>query len=127
MSDQPQETRSVLGDIFDRQRRALHGLPDVTGVKTTTVRSLSNIVECTQTFTVETMRFKDKGDYVFLEYIGAEGSTRIVLPPEVADVIARQRDALTTKNRKRAAKTEAQRRKAAGIQPGFLKIHKKKA
>jgi hypothetical protein len=47
---------------------------------------------------------------------------------ELFESIARQRDALTTRNRKRAAKAEAARRKAEaarrkaeGIQPGFLR------
>ena len=42
---------------------------------------------------------------------------RIVLPPKVATVIARQRDSLTTKVRSKAAKEQAAVRKDHGIKP----------
>jgi hypothetical protein len=113
--------RSVLGAVFDRQLRALHGLPDVTTVKATTIRTVTPVLELAQTYIIQTYRHRELGDTVFVEYIGAEGSMRIALPPAVAECIARQRDALTGKNRSRAAKNEAARRKAAGIKPGFMK------
>lgn len=86
--------RSALGDEFDRTMRSLHGVPDVVSTKATTIRTLTPVAE----------------------------NSHVALPPEVADCIARQRDALGTKSRKRAAKQEAARRKAAGIKPGFLKV-----
>ena len=61
-------------------------------------------------------------DTIFVQYVGNDGSFRVALPPEVADVIARQRGSVTSKNRKTAA-----RRKAAGIVPGFLNGKKRKA
>jgi hypothetical protein len=124
--------RSALGDVFDRTLRGLNGLPDVCATKATTLRTFTLVKEEAQTFIVRTLRKSDLAsdtdkrdksqDYIFVEYIGNEGSIRIVLPPIVADCIARQRDALGKKNRKRAAKAEAARRKAEGIQPGFLKV-----
>ena len=118
-------TRSRLGDLFDRTLRALRGLPDVTETKPATKRAYSTVIELAQTFIVHTLRQSDgeskPRDHCFLEYVDAEGSIRIVLPPEVCDTIARQRDALGSKNRKKAAKREAARRTAAGIKPGFLK------
>jgi hypothetical protein len=113
--------RAVLGEVFDRILRSLHGLPDVATTKATTVRSVTPVLELSQTFIVQTYRHRERGDHIFVEYVGAEGSVRLALPPVVADVIARQRNALTKKNQRRAGKAEAARRKAAGIQPGFMR------
>ena len=111
--------RSALGDVFDRTIRSLSGLPDVISTKATTVRSLSSVLELSQTFIVQTYRQRDEGDTIFIEYIGAEGSFRLALPSVVSDVIARQRDALSGKSRSKAAKAKAMDRKARGIEPGF--------
>ncbi len=86
-----------LGDAFDGAVRGLDGM---------------------------TYRHPERGDTILVEYVGAEGSFRLAMPPEVADTIARQRDALTTKNRKRGAKQAAETRKAAGIEPAFLRRKK---
>jgi hypothetical protein len=67
------------------------------------------------------------GDHVFLETVSRDGAIRIVLPPQVADAIARQRDTLTAKSRSKAAKTLAQERKARGDLPAFLKSKKSKS
>jgi hypothetical protein len=107
--------------MFDRTLRSLHGLPDVTACKATTIRHIHPVTELAQTFIVQTYRHGEQGDTIFIEYIGKDGSIRVALPPPVAACIARQRDALTSKNRKRAARAEAARRKAEGIQPAFLK------
>src|SRR4029077_10848051 len=112
-----QTERKALGDVFDRTIRSMNGLPDVITTKATTVRSLSSVLELSQTFIVQTYRQKDEGDTIFIEYIGFEGSLRLALPPVVSDVIARQRDALTDKSRSKAAKANAMDRKARGIQP----------
>ena len=110
-----------LGTIFDRTMRALHGIPDATTVKPATVRTMHPVLELAQTFIVQTYRHRENGDTVFIEYVSTEGTVRIALPPAVCDTIARQRDALTTKNRRQSGKAEAARRKAQGILPGFLK------
>lgn len=107
--------RAALGDVFDRTIRLLSGLPNVISTKATTVRSLSSVLELSQTFIVQTYRQRDEGD------IGVEGSLRLALPPVVSDVIARQRDALTDKSRSKAAKANAMDRKARWIEPGFKK------
>jgi hypothetical protein len=119
--DNTNPERSALGSTFDRVFRALHDVPDVVRVKPATIRHVTAVTELAQTFIVQTARHRDLGDTIFIEYVGTEGSLRIALPAPVAECIVRQRDALTTKSRKRAAKLEASRRKAAGIKPGFLK------
>jgi hypothetical protein len=116
-----QSERKALGDVFDRTIRSLNGLPDVINTKATTVRSLSSVLELSQTFIVQTYRQRDEGDTIFVEFIGAEGSLRLALPPAVSEVIARQRDAITGKARSKAAKANAMDRKARGIEPGFKK------
>jgi hypothetical protein len=58
--------------------------------------------------------------------VDANGATRIVIPPQAAEVIARQRDALSTKNRKKAGREQAAARKARGELPAFLKSKKKR-
>lgn len=114
------ETRP-MGHVFDHTLRSLHGLPDTVHTKATTVRTMTPVLELAQTFIVQTYRHHERGDFVFVEYVSSEGTMRIALPPSVCDVIARQRDALTTKNRRRSAKANAAARKAAGILPGFMK------
>ena len=78
-----QTERKALGDIFDRTIRSMNGLPDVLTTKVTTVRSLSSVLELSQTFIVQTYRQKDEGDTIFIEYIGGEGSLRLALPAVV--------------------------------------------
>lgn len=118
--------RTALGSIFDRTLRNMQGIPDVANTKATTVRHITPVLELAQTFIIQTYRHREYGDTCFIEYIGTEGSMRVALPPPVMDAIARQRDALTGKNRRNAAKQQAALRKAAGIQPAFLKTKRKK-
>ncbi|HYF52577.1 MAG TPA: hypothetical protein VEJ63_24435 [Planctomycetota bacterium] len=120
MNEQQNQERSALGDQFDRVIRSLDGLPDVTKSKATTVRAQSKVLELTQQFIVQTYRQAEEGDTIFVEYIGAQGSLRLVLPPAVAACIARQRDLLSGKVRSKVAKRLAAERKAMGIKPGFM-------
>jgi hypothetical protein len=60
-------------------------------------------------------------DTIFLEVVGQEGTVRLAIPPEVADTIARQRDALAAKTRSKAARKLAADRKARGETPAFLR------
>ena len=113
-------------DTYDRQIGALKGLPDVIEVKPSTVRVTIPLLGLSQTFIVQTIRQRDVGDHVFLETVSRDGAVRIVLPPQVAEVIARQRDALTAKSRSKAAKALAQERKERGELPAFL-MRKKNA
>lgn len=119
--------RSQLGKVFDRTIQAIHGKPDVINTKASTVRSMTPIHELPQTFIVQTYRQAEVGDFCFVEYIDGEGSVRIVLPPQVMDAIARQRDSLTDKNRKVAGQRRAAADKAAGRVPGFQRAKPKKA
>jgi hypothetical protein len=125
--------RSALGDLFDKARRSLDGRPDVTATKQSTVEART-FFETTQTYVVQTFRQRDDAnpekpgrarDTIFLQFIDRDGGQRLIIPPEVADAIARQRDALTTKSRKRGAQQAMAKRKAAGWVPNFKKRKKK--
>jgi hypothetical protein len=113
-------------DTYDRHIGALKGLPDVIEVKPSTVRVSIPLLGLSQTFIVQTIRQREVGDHVFLETVSRDGAIRLVLPPQVADAIARQRDALTAKSRSKAAKALAQERKERGELPAFLKQKKSK-
>ena len=104
---------------YDRLRG---GLKDVAlFTKPTTVRNVESVTGRTETFVIETCRYEDKGDYIFVECMEEAGLTRLCLPPKVADAIASQREALTTRRRKIAAKRLAQERMERGEVPGFLR------
>lgn len=124
MPDDAKQYKTV--DKYDRAAGSLKGRHDTTGTKPATVVAHTPVLNEAQTFIVETIRVKDEGDWIFVQYIDSEGSARIAFPPGVADAIARQRDALTTKNRKRAGREQAQARKARGELPGFMKPKKPK-
>ena len=106
---------------FDRVVGTLDGLPEVRHTRPTTVSSVHPLVGNMATFVVQTWRQKDAGDYILLQYIDAQGGDRIVIPPAVADTIARQRDALTKANRRAASRASAEARMARGEAPAFLR------
>ena len=105
---------------FDRLFGVLKDIPDVVKSKPSTVRAELPLVGISRSFIIQTVRHREKGDTIFLETVGREGSIRIALPPQVADAIARQRDALTTKARSKASKQAMADRMARGEKPGFL-------
>ena len=53
--------------------------------KASTARVLTPVLNLSQTFIIQTYRQRETGDTIFIEYIGAEGSFRLALPPVVAD------------------------------------------
>lgn len=70
-------------------------------------------------YTVQSFRVPEVGDTVFIIVAGPEGLQRVHLPPEVARLVLRQHDSLSTQSRKRSAKARAARDKQAGVVPGF--------
>lgn len=111
----------VQVDKFDRILGGLEGLPDVTKTAPSTITTVSPIIGAAQTFIVQTLRQREVGDTIFLQYVDDKGAVRIAIPPQAAQVIARQRDALTVKVRKRVGKASAEARKARGELPGFMR------
>lgn len=108
-------------DTFDRKLGSLDGLPDTLKTRPTTIRDVTALVGEAQTFIVQTIRQRDQGDTIFLEHVSEKGTSRFVIPPKVADLIAAQRMALTDRARVRSAKQAAATRKERGIAPAFLK------
>ena len=104
-------------DAFDRIRAGMDGRPDVTRTRISTVRNVDALVGNVSTFLIESVREKEEGDTIFLEVASKDGNVRIVLPPRVANVIARQRESLVSKVRSKAAKVQAAQGKADGSEP----------
>lgn len=114
------EPVSAMPSEFDRKLAQLHDLPDVVKTKPTIHRVVPMLgVGGVQLYTIQTVR---QGDdvIIFLEHV-MEGRLpmRIVMPSEVCDIIARQRDSVSTMLRKKIARTNAADRKAHGKKPGF--------
>ncbi len=109
---------------FDRAVGALHGLPDVVSTKPTTQRVVPPFGFGTHLYAVQTFRQREEGDTIFLEHVSETGTTRLVIPPAIADVIARQREQLVSKMRSRAAKRVAADLKERGVKPGFMRNKK---
>lgn len=65
-----------------------------------------------ETWIVKTIRV-DGADVVFIQRINSTAGTRLVLPTEVTDAIARQREGIVGVVRKRSARQAAATRKAA--------------
>src|SRR5215471_12453908 len=111
-----------MPDSYDRQIGQLHDLPDVVKTKAAIVSHIPPMgVGGTETFVVRTFRQREKGDTIFLQAINNKGTVRLVIPPKVAAVIARQHESLTTMARKKAARSVAADRMAQGIVPGFMR------
>lgn len=105
-------------DYFDRLLGNLDGLPDVQMTSQATVQTVTPLLGNAETFIVQTVRQTDQGDTIFLQSISAQRSMRIVVPPRVSAVIARQRDALTTKTRRKGARQAVATKREAGIPIG---------
>jgi hypothetical protein len=112
---------AAMPDPFDRLLGSLHGLPDVAHTRLSTVRVITPLLGNSETFIVQTYRQAEQGDTIFLERSNRDGNLRIAIPAKVADLIARQRDALTAKSRSRAARRVAQDRLDRGEAPAFLR------
>jgi hypothetical protein len=107
---------------FDRLIGQLDGLPEVVQTKASVIRAVPMLgIGSTQLYVIQTYRQRDKGDMIFMEHVSEAGTVRLVIPPAVADCIARQRDQLTTKSRSRAAKAVALERMERGEAPAFTR------
>lgn len=73
---------------------------------------LSDFLGNHETWIVKTVRVDGK-DTVFLQRVNAGGGARWVLPPEVTEAMARQRESAVGVMRKRGARQAAATRKAA--------------
>lgn len=91
---------------YDRLRGSLEHIAMFT--RPSTIKNVENITGKSSTFVIETCRHNELGgDFIFVECVDEAGVTRLALPPKVANIIASQRDALTTKRRSLAGKLRA--------------------
>lgn len=117
----PSEPQYRTVDKFDRIMGSMVNRPDVTHTKATTTTVVQPLIGEAQTFVVQTYRERERGDTIFIQYAASEGLVRIAIPPTVADTIARQRDALATKVRKKLGRQQAAERAARGELPAFMR------
>jgi len=123
MEREHKATAAVTTDPFDLMLSKLIGLPNGAHTQPSVVQHI-DFYGNTTSYMIQTVR-TDEGVTSFVTQVNAVGSVRYVLPHTVLAVLDRQRDSLTTKIRRRHGKRIAEERKAAGLQPGFMK--KKKA
>lgn len=91
---------------YDRLRGNLKDVGMFT--KPSTIQTVQQLTGAAETFIITTCRTEDLGDYIFIEYVDeTQHVTRLALPPKVANIIASQRDALTSKRRSQAGKRRA--------------------
>lgn len=107
-------------DPFDRAMGELTTVNGVDQVKAST-QVVTDFYGRTVTFIVQTFRWRDPADpkarardTVFVQQMDAEGGARFVLPFQVSDAIASQREALTARSRRRAGEAAAEARQANG-------------
>jgi len=89
-----------------RQQQAHPG-----AVEKTSMIDLVDFLGNTETWIIKTIRV-DGSDIVFVQRITSAGGTRLVLPAEVTEAIARQRDGIVDVVRRRGARQAAATRKA---------------
>lgn len=112
------DTKSL--SYFDSVIGKFHNAPETISTSIRPLRVVPTFGIGAHTYTVQTFRQRDIGDTIALE-VTAEGvNQRIIIPPAVANVIARQRNQLNTKSRSRAGKRIAEDRAAQGLKPGFM-------
>lgn len=110
-------------DRFDAALGNLTGLPGGLETKPSTIQVVIPVVGKAETFIIQTIRHevgKTKDDEPvfgftqFLQVATSKGVVRVVLPPEVSDKLAAQREALAGRVRKAAARKAVQTRKDRG-------------
>jgi len=98
-------------DEFSTALRALVGNPGA--VKSTSRIDIADFYGRSETWTVDLFRVEGV-ETGFLQRVSAEGSLRLVLPPQVMTTLTRQHDGLTGKMRARGARQAVATRIARG-------------
>ena len=124
MDQQGISAQNTTVNFYDRVRGGLEDAGNTIKTRVATIRQVQFLVGDVLTYLVETIRHEG-GDTIFIEVTSKDGTIRVVLPPKVANTIARQRDALTKKTRQRVGREQAAERKAQGIEPFGGKRYKR--
>ena len=106
MSDQ-----NIPRDVFSIRYRELTDNPGA--VRASSTVNLIDVYGHTESWILDTFRVSG-GTEVFIQRVNAEGSTRLVLPPEVTQSLDRQRDRGVTVSRRRAARQAVATRRERG-------------
>lgn len=127
MENQQYETISK----FDRAFAGLQGGNNLP-TKPSTIEYIEPITGDAETYQVQTVRAEYKvqttkgwesktetrvGNFIVLKFIDKHGVQRLIIPPRVADTIARQDAALTAKTRSNKSKAAMRERMANGYVP----------
>lgn len=110
-------TRSA--DPFDKMLSGLIGLPNGAHTKPAVIQSVDFYGNATS-YIIQTVR-TDESVTAFVTQVSAQGAVRTILPSAVLATIDRQRDSITKQLRSRHGRRIAEERKAAGIDPGFMR------
>lgn len=110
--DRDKSVSEAMPDEFDRMLGVLDGVSTATPDSTVPVIPVLG-VGGTRKYIIRTVRHEG-ADHLFVEMIGRDRSFREYFPPEVTTVIARQRTALTGRNRRAGARQAAITRKQKG-------------
>lgn len=111
-------------DPFDKMLSRMRGLPNGAHTKPAVVQAIDFYGNATS-YMIQTVR-TDESITAFVTQVSAAGSSRSILPAAVLAVIDRQRASITTKLRRRHGIRLAEERKAAGLEPGFMRKNRKK-
>ena len=111
---------------FDATRRKMRDV--ALFCKPSTIKNIDEMTGKTETFIIETAHQADLGNYVFLERFDDNPPVRIVIPPKVANIIASQREALSSRKRSISSRKVMAERIAAGHDPAkaLREYHKRK-
>jgi hypothetical protein len=106
--------------VISKFDRAFGGLVGGNALKTkpTTIETTEPLTGEAETFIVQTVR-TESGDHIVVKFIDKTGVVRLILPPKVANLIASQRDSLTTRRRSAAGRAAMKRRMDEGFAPAF--------
>lgn len=97
-------------DEYSNRLRDLRANP--AAIEKTSTIERSDFLGNAETWLVKTIRV-DGNETIFLSRLDAGGGSRMVIPPEVADAIARQRSSAVDVVRRRAAHKGAATRRAS--------------
>lgn len=112
-------TAARTTDPFDRMLSDMMGLPNGAHTQPTVIQAIDFYGNITS-YMIQTVR-TEEGVTAFVTQVNAAGSVRYILPQKVLATLDRQRDAITTKLRRRHGRRIAEERAAAGIKPGFMR------
>ena len=115
--------RTLPVDQFSRRFRELSDNPGA--VRAGSTFNLIDFYGQTESWIVDTFRLDGGSEEVFLQRVNAEGSIRLLLPPEVTASMARQRDRGITATRRRGARQAVATKRAAGTPIGNIEALRK--